>query len=178
MKKLWGIILVLNLLLLGSVASGLELFPFGGKTDACVTGFTRTSPNFCRRNDLTAGTEIWTNATACTSHSPTVITLPATTTWALLLLNFRALSNNVAGQIRDNGVTFWGTSTCVSPSFANARFSAFEFSAVVAGTEIGRGTFQVLIPVVVTNTFYTTQSTLGGNGNSEINTWGVLGYFD
>lgn len=144
-------------------------------TKACATGFIRVTGagNYCQRN--TGGGSTWTDATACTSRT-TGLTLPADTKLINIKLSWVANANNAIG-LRDNGVTFHPDSLCAN--IANtSKFRVQEFAATTAGTNIGEFTDHLIVPLVSTDTFYTTQSNAGGNGNAEIFSYFIEGYWD
>lgn len=165
---------------LGGTSSGVGGYPasptFSGtvsSTKPCNTGFSRVGPNFCRTNGSSFST--WTDATACTGRTfgeP----LPADAKMALMVIHWRALSNNAIAA-RSNDVFFWSSSSCTGRNNVS-NFSVREFAAVAAGTVLADGSDMLLVRVPVTNTFYATQTNAGGNGNADIFEYFLVGYID
>lgn len=141
-------------------------------TKACATGFTRVLPNYCRSNTLLSAS--WTDATACTSR--TLGGLPADAKLVHVTIVWDALAGN-AVTLRQNNVTFYRDATCTSSS-GQSFFSVQEFVATLAGLPIGRKDSSYILPLSGTDTIHTTQLNAGGNGNTDIFSRIVLGYFD
>lgn len=143
-------------------------------TRVCVAGYTRTSPNYCVKNDVTA--TAWTDATACTARVIGTASLPVGTKVSVRVV-WQALSNNAIAT-RTNDVTFFSDASCVVPR-STSVYTIREFAAVVAGTVIGSNE-SILTADVLTavDTLYATQTNAGGNGNADILTATIVGYFD
>lgn len=142
-------------------------------TKSCAAGFTRTGPNFCRATNNT--NDIWIDATACTERTFTTA-LPADAVVASVLIRWRSRSNNAVGN-RTNDVTFYSDATCTAIA-STVLYAVYEFVATAAGTVVGQADVEVLVPLVATGVFRTTQANAGGNGNAEVQTIQLLGYFD
>lgn len=142
---------------------------------ACATGFTRKGPNYCRVT--TFANDTWTNATTCTQQQFVTTPLPAGALAAVIGINWRALSNNATG-LRFNQVFFWTDTSCATNTPSTTEYSAFEFAATVAGTNIGETTDHIIVPTCATNRICSTQSNAGGNGNAKVQVVVLEGYID
>lgn len=146
-----------------------------GDGGPCVTGFTSSAAiaNYCVRNDFSATT--WTDATACTGRA-FGLSIPVGAV-VNLYIEWNALSNNAIGS-RSNTATFFSTSACTAGTDTMlSLFQQYEHAAVAAGTTIERMTEHFKVPVPVADTFYATQTNAGGNGNGDIISYGVEGYY-
>src|SRR6266446_1121912 len=138
---------------------------------ACAAGFSRISPNFCRKT--VQATNAWTNATACTARTSGGV-LPAGATMAMIRLTWIARANNAVGARANN--TFFSNDSGCSVTYATDAQTAWEYVATAAGTQTDVRVSIWIVPLVATDTFYTTQSNAGGNGNFSVNDHAVLGY--
>jgi hypothetical protein len=146
-------------------------------TKACATGFTRKGPNYCARNNANGIGQAWADAVACTARTSTPA-LPADAKLAMISLHWRGLSNNAVG-FRTNILNFWTTAACTASTAQVSSEASFrEEVAVAAGNSLGDVVEHLLVPLVTTNTFYTTQTTAGGNGSVDVFNWDVEGYTD
>jgi hypothetical protein len=149
-------------------------------TKACATGYVRTSPNYCRASNAQVGAFNfgWGDAVACTARTLPSSALPADAKMAYIAIEWLGLSNNAIGQ-RANSVVFYNDAACTAAQAAAGSTAAFrEQVAVVAGTTLGFVTDHLMIPLVATNTFRTTQANAGGNGNATLFGWSIEGYSD
>lgn len=144
-------------------------------TKACATGFTRSGPNYCKRTATASDT--WADATACTARTFTPA-LPADATAVALFVRFQALANNAIAS-RENDVNFYTDATCTVGAYVGTvSYGVREFAAVAAATTLGISSIYAVVPLAATNTIRTTQTNAGGNGNAEVQSIQVVGYFD
>jgi len=143
-------------------------------TKTCVTGYTRLSPNYCAKNDVTATS--WTDGVACTSRVIGSGGL-AVGTKVHLRVVWQGLSNNATGS-RTNDVTLFSDVGCATPR-STSNYTLREFAAVSAGTVIGQTESIVVADILnAVDTVYATQTNAGGNGNADILNATIVGYFD
>lgn len=148
-----------------------------GFSVTCRTGFTRRFPHYCQNNDaILVGGIPWVNGVACTSRTMTgSIGLPASTL-VRLQVNMNARANNVLG-LRTSVVGFSRDAVCTN-IVQIVTYTAYEHSAVVAGTVIAQSSFIVEVPLITTDSIVANQSNAGGNGNAEVFNTYLLGYYD
>lgn len=143
-------------------------------TKACNSGFTRKYPNFCARTG--AGVDpTWTDATACTQRNFGGV-LPAAAYRVAVRIYWIAKSNNAIAQ-RTNQVQFFSDTSCVNADIG-AFFTVREYAAVAAGTIIAEEGHYMELPLCATDTICATELNAGGNGNAEIFSYQLLGYYD
>jgi hypothetical protein len=96
------------------------------------------------------------------------------------MLEWYSLSNNAIG-LRGNAISFFREAGCTNQATLSS-FKHYEAAAVAAGTIIHVGGVHVMHVPLVNEAgvmkFRATQSNAGGNGNANINTYGILGYYD
>lgn len=160
----------------GGMPSSPKLSGTLSSTKACASGFTRIGPNYCQwqSNSNQIG---WTDATACTGHVLTSNAVPSDAKSVVFVMQWWFLAGNAVG-LRANAVNFWATTNCTGSFVSTYAASVYEHVAVTAGTAIGRQSVRVVVPLPATNTFYTTESNAGGNGNADVELIYVEGYFD
>ena len=145
-------------------------------TKACVTGFIRENPNYCRRS-VAVSDVAWADATACTART-TGKSLPADATAVRLHITWSIKSNN-AVALRANDIKFFNDTTCTAAGYYTALLvSGREFVAVIAGTDLYYIDTIVDVPLAAADTFYATQTNAGGSGTADVQYFNVLGYFD
>lgn len=144
----------------------------------CASGYTRITPNFCRRSGFLSG-DAFVDATACTSRTiSSAAPVPAEATAVLLRINWQVRSNNAIGY-RTNDVFLFPNAACTANTETDvSSFGAQEAAAIVAGTIFGTLKDRVIVVPSGTNTIHTTQTNAGGNGNADIVSWVSMGYYD
>lgn len=185
MKKYISLLLLLFPLLVSASGSGgfpsrpkfqsVDTAGYSHSTKSCAAGFTRETPNYCRVNSR--ANETYTLAVACGTLSFGAVTLPADAVAVRLNILFTALANNAVG-LRTNSLYFFGPGdpTCLT-IITQSGHALYEFSAVAAGTAIGRINTQKTVPLAATNTIRLQAANTGGNGNMNA-VISVEGYFD
>lgn len=149
-------------------------------TKACAAQFVRVGPNFCMTvGDPTIASTSWTDATACTARTfDGTAKAPADAKAALVAIQWVALAGN-AIALRTNQVVFFHNAACTgSQEGARDTYQIREFAAVAAGTTLASERSMLVVPLPATNTVYATQANAGGNGNSDISSMTLMGYFD
>jgi hypothetical protein len=142
-------------------------------TKACATNYTRAGPNFCQASP--AVSTAWTNQLACTQRTFTNA-LPAGAKAVYLQINWLVSANN--GLLYRSGATSFFRDTGCTVLGGQSNVGVMEFVATAAGTTIAQYTGHVIAPLSGTNQISNTQTTTGVNGQGNINSVLVLGYFD
>ena len=139
---------------------------------ACGTGFTRTTPNFCRASVISQQT--WTPAVAVTAHY--VDSNIPDGSQVMLRLHLQALSDN-AVALRQMYALFY-TNAGGGTQIAETKFSVYEHVGVAAGTVLGESQDLVILPTSNSGYVYVYSSETKGNGNAYIDKVSIVGYFD
>lgn len=158
----------------GSTFTGAVAFQ-GAVTSskACAANYTRLTTNYCQRNSRTLVG--WTDATACTART-TGDSLGSGSVVVLKLL-WTVLANNGIAN-RTNFANFYDDAACAVTLREVSNVQAQEFAATAAGTIILTVQDLVSIKLQGTDTFYATQGNAGGNGNGDLSSFYVVGYYD
>lgn len=147
-------------------------------TKACAATFTRVTPNYCRKTNVTNLAAIASN-TACTAFSP-ASALPSDAKLLVISLLWVVKSNNGSGISRQNGMTFYGDASCTAgQEVGRSSMTVYEQAAIAAGQTLGAAyTTTLILPPESTNTFRYKTDNAGGNGNADVSAHQILGYFD
>lgn len=139
---------------------------------ACATGYTRVSTTFCLAT--VPITVVNTPATSCTGRVLDA-DLP-TNKLALIRAQWNTKANNGAAS-RSGTTNVYGSSDTCPTITATLDSVVYEQAAVAAGTVIdSRST--TFVALTLGGTLYTIDSNTGGNGNTYIASYAVLGYWD
>ena len=152
---------------LATISHALNFTAAVTSSKAAASGYTRITPNYCQRNDITTPTLL--------SSGTNTISSPAGAKAVLVHLDSEAWSANSAGIPRqaladvctDSGLTL-AQGTCLA--------RGYEFSAAITQALC---TSQLVVPVQLASagaSFYI-KVTLDAGGNSFC-TYSILGYFD